>query len=172
MMDQASHFRQISKKRFDCITVVMLSLSLAAMFTPTQAFLSASYRIPVIPSRVSSKCQTKIPFMNLAPSASNKSRISKRFGTIVYLSAIAEDQMPEDAADSDLTEEALTLKQPLKLKEDEEFIKAIQEVKGAALNVTESSVQFTSAIIKKGPGIIGRLLAALVDTQLWYVHPT
>jgi len=166
MMDQASYFRQISKKRFDYISVGMLSLSLAAICTPTQAFLSASYHIPMIPSRVSSNSQTKMPPMNLAPSAPNKSRISQRLGTISYLSTIAEDHMPEDAADSDLT------KEPIPLKEDEEFIKAVQELKGAALNVTESSVQLTSAIIKKGPGIIGRLLAAVADNQLGYVHPT
>jgi len=71
--------------------------------------------------------------------------------TVAYLSAVTNDQLPED--------------DPVPLKDDEEFIKAVVEVKHAALNVTESSVKLTSAIVTKGPGIIGRLLSASVDKE-------
>jgi hypothetical protein len=48
------------------------------------------------------------------------------------------------------------------LKEDEEFISAVNDVKEAAKNVTTSSVQFTSAIVSKGPGIVWRLFSTVV----------
>ena len=52
------------------------------------------------------------------------------------------------------------------LKEDEDFIAAVSEVKQAAKNVTASSVQLTSAIVKKGPGIFWRLFTTLVSKEL------
>lgn len=55
------------------------------------------------------------------------------------------------------------------LKEDAEFIAAVKEVKEAAKNVTASSVQFTSAIVTKGPGIFWRLFTALVEKEIRYV---
>lgn len=55
------------------------------------------------------------------------------------------------------------------LKENEEFIAAVTEVKAAAKNVTESTVALTSTIVKKGPDIIGMLLSALLSKELRYV---
>ncbi len=52
------------------------------------------------------------------------------------------------------------------LKEDEEFIAAVEEVKDAAKNVTASTVNLTSKIVTKGPGIIGRLLGCQITTGL------
>jgi hypothetical protein len=86
--------------------------------------------------------------------------------TVAYLSAVTNDQLPEDSADADIE------KDPVPLKEDEEFIKAVVEVKYAALNVTESSVKLTSAIVTKVPGILGRLLGASVDREFRYVPST
>lgn len=51
------------------------------------------------------------------------------------------------------------------LKEDLDFKKAVEKVKGAALNVTESSVKLTSTIVTKGPGIIGRLFKSLISKE-------
>ena len=39
-------------------------------------------------------------------------------------------------------------------------------VKEAAINVTKSSVQLTSAIVLKGPGIFWRVFTALVDEEM------
>mmetsp|Transcript_6246 Transcript_6246/g.6992 ORF Transcript_6246/g.6992 Transcript_6246/m.6992 type:complete len:685 (+) Transcript_6246:312-2366(+) len=64
--------------------------------------------------------------------------------------------------DSDETE----IKDPIPLKDDKEFIAAVKEVKEAALNVTASSVQLTSAIVTKGPGILRRLFAMVVSKEL------
>ena len=52
---------------------------------------------------------------------------------------------------------------PVPLREDEEFIAAIKEVKEAAKNVTASSVQLTSAVVSKGPGIFWRLFTTFVQ---------
>ncbi len=52
------------------------------------------------------------------------------------------------------------------LKEDEEFIAAVEEVRDAAKNVTASTVNLTSKIVTKGPGIIGRLLGCQITKGL------
>lgn len=172
-LDHGSYNRQISKRGFDCIGFKMLSLSLVSLLAPTQAFQSGSH-LPMIPSRLSSISQTKMLPRNLASttgfcsykSSCNKSRICQRMETVAYLSAVTNDQLPEDSADADIE------KEPVPLKEDEEFIKAVVEVKYAALNVTESSVKLTSAIVTKVPGILGRLLGASVDREFRYVPST
>jgi len=163
-LDHIGYNGQISKRRFDCNRFGMLPLLMVTLFTPTEAFLSGRH-LPMIPSRLSSNSQTKISPMNLATTTGlhsyrspwNKFRKCQRMETVAYLSAVTNDQLPED--------------DPVPLKDDEEFIKAVVEVKHAALNVTESSVKLTSAIVTKGPGIIGRLLSASVDKEFKYVPP-
>lgn len=56
------------------------------------------------------------------------------------------------------------------LKDDEEFIAAVKEVKEAAKNVTASSVQLTSAIVSNVPGIFWRLFTSLVSKEIRYVY--
>lgn len=80
--------------------------------------------------------------------------------TITFCSSVTDEHLPEES-------EPKTELKPL--KEDEDFIKAVEEVKDAALNVTESSVKLTSTIVTRGPGIIGRLLQALVAKEFRYV---
>lgn len=55
---------------------------------------------------------------------------------------------------------------PVPLKEDEELMAAVQEVKDAAINVTTSSAQLTSAIVNRVPGIFWRLFTAFVDKEI------
>ena len=55
---------------------------------------------------------------------------------------------------------------PVPLKEDEKFIAAVNEVKVAAQNVTESAGKLTTTIVSKGPGILGRLFMALVSKEM------
>jgi hypothetical protein len=84
-----------------------------------------------------------------------------RFGkdeTLINLSSLADAGYVEDEDVEDVP-----------LKEDEAFQKAVEEVKDAALNVTESSVKLTSTIVTKGPGIIGRLLKAVLSKEFRYV---
>ena len=82
-------------------------------------------------------------------------------GTVTFLSSSAVHQ-PED---SDIEE----ADDPVPLKEDEEFIEAVKEVKDAAINVTESSVKLVTTAVTKGPGIIGRLVSAVASKELRYV---
>lgn len=85
----------------------------------------------------------------------------RRKGTVTFLSS-STVQQPED---SDIEEAA----DPVPLKEDEEFIEAVKEVKDAAINVTESSVKLVTTAVTKGPGIIGRLVSAVASKELRYV---
>lgn len=74
------------------------------------------------------------------------------------MSALADDNNLEQSQSDDVDH--------VPLREDEEFIAAVSEVKQAAKNVTASSVQFTSAIVKKGPGIFWRSFTALVRKEI------
>ena len=58
----------------------------------------------------------------------------------------------------------------ISLREDKEFKAAVEEVKDAAKNVTSSAIGLTTTIATKGPGILGRLLAAIVSIELRLVH--
>jgi len=64
------------------------------------------------------------------------------------------------------------------LKEDEEFIAAIEEVKGAAKNVSSSVGNLTTSVLSKGPDILISLFRAVVSQELrndfnrrksWYI---
>lgn len=94
---------------------------------------------------------------NLYGVEATRTRRHKDHGcTAMFCRSVTEEQIPDESEN---------LSQIIPLKEDEEFIKAVEEVKGAALNVTESSVKLTSTIVTKGPGIIGRLLQALMAKE-------
>ncbi len=73
----------------------------------------------------------------------------------MYLSAITDAEF--DVGDDEV--------QDIPLKEDLDFKKAVEEVKDAALNVTESSVKLTSTIVTKGPGIFMRLLKTVLSRE-------
>lgn len=73
----------------------------------------------------------------------------------MYLSAITDAEF--DVGDDEV--------QDIPLKEDLDFKKAVEEVKDAALNVTESSVKLTSTIVTKGPGIFMRLLKTVLSKE-------
>jgi len=52
------------------------------------------------------------------------------------------------------------------LREDEEFVMAVKEVKGAAQNVTSSAGEFTKKIVTNGPNIIKRFSSAFVSKEM------
>ncbi len=75
-------------------------------------------------------------------------------------------------SNSEEDDEVLDETDVVPLKDDEEFQAAVNEVKEAAKNITTSSVQFTSAIVTKGPGIFWRMFTALVTKEIRYVSIT
>lgn len=87
---------------------------------------------------------------------------NKRSKATTALLSSSAVQQPED---SDIEK----VDDPVSLKEDEEFIEAVKEVKDAAINVTESSVKLVTTAVTKGPGIIGRLVSAVASKELRYV---
>ena len=89
----------------------------------------------------------------------NKNRTSRQEQIVfrdrlsMYLSAVTNADIGDDEV------------QDIPLKEDVDFQKAVEEVKDAALNVTESSVKLTSTIVTKGPGIFMRLLKTVLSKE-------
>lgn len=75
----------------------------------------------------------------------------------MYLSSLEDGKNLTEDGDKD----GLTL-----LREDEEFITAVQEVKGAAQNVTSSAGELTKTIVTNGPNIMLALFNAMVSKEM------
>ncbi len=101
-------------------------------------------------------------------------RINRRLATAAWLldkdksggKLLSNVLMSSVADENDINTSDSEASNPIPLKEDEEFIAAVNEVKEAAKNVTSSSVQLTSAIVSKGPGIFWRLFTTLVSKEM------
>ena len=141
----------------------------ATLVSPTSAFFHGN--LPPLPSRASSigfhggklrcppqlKCEPNANLLKLIARQHNqkwREKSGSTTSTRMNMSLVTDDEFETDH---------------VPLKEDENFKKAVEEVKDAALNVTESSVKLTSTIVTKGPGIIGRLLTALLSKEFRYV---
>jgi len=79
--------------------------------------------------------------------------------TLTYLLSLEDGQNLTGGGEGD--KDGLT-----PLREDEEFITAVKEVKGAAQNVTSSAGELTKTIVNNGPNIMLRLLSALVSKEM------
>jgi len=77
--------------------------------------------------------------------------------TPMYLLSLEDGQNLTEDGDKD----GLTL-----LREDEEFITAVKEVKGAAQNVTSSAGELTKTIVTNGPNIMLTLFSAMVSKEM------
>ena len=133
------------------------SLALVAiLFTPTSAFTIIN--LPTVPLRAASigfyGGKHNINIGRQQHRCGEKSVSTTGTSTRMKLSLVTDDELETDH---------------VPLKEDLDFKKAVEEVKGAALNVTESSVKLTSTIVTKGPGIIGRLFKSLISKEFRYV---
>jgi hypothetical protein len=85
----------------------------------------------------------------------------------------ASSTLENGASDSERNETAADFQSggaSISLKEDEEFKAAVKDVKDAAKNVTSSAIGLTTTIASKGPGILVRLLFAIVSVELRLVH--
>lgn len=106
------------------------------------------------------------------PSCSSKIQYSQRR---VWMNMLSSSLTDENEITSDEEEEEEEREEDIEngvvpLKDDEEFIAAVKEVKEAAKNVTASSVQLTSAIVSNVPGIFWRLFTSLVSKEIRYVY--
>ena len=153
----------------------IFSMTMAMFLLPTAAFTNEI--ISRVPARAVSIGIGSGSHMNIQSSINSPHRDAgyrlakfrnargrKNFGqrfqhteaTTVHLSAVTNDEFVDEDVEH------------VPLKEDEDFKRAVEEVKGAALNVTESSVKLTSTIVTKGPGIIGRLFMTIFSKQFRY----
>jgi len=185
-MDHEKHGLSKARRQHEVIVFSIAALvMLCTLLTPAHALLHSN--LPHVPTRAAAftriggrshatlpppmrltSATTYLPF-NRIGKQENYYKEKGRPATIAYLSAITADDDSETER-VPLTEDEDEEFTRVPLMEDEEFKAALEEVKDAAKNVTESSVKFTSAIVTKGPGIIGRLLGTLVSKGFRYVR--
>lgn len=143
---------------------------------PTNLRISGRCNNPFQPQSCINSIYLKRSKMNMSheksTSVSSLAENLKRVKTNEYDKGVSISSLADENGDDDekeLSEEIENEESSetiVPLKDDEEFIAAVNEVKEAAKNITTSSVQFTSAIVTKGPGIFWRLFTTLVEKEI------
>mmetsp|Transcript_5087 Transcript_5087/g.7165 ORF Transcript_5087/g.7165 Transcript_5087/m.7165 type:complete len:668 (+) Transcript_5087:227-2230(+) len=156
----------------DIATLVLVASMILLLLTPSQALLSTNpSRLSIRVNHISRSCKARKPnylsrssfdcsargYTNVVPRQLKDKWVNNPSKVTALLSTIAgENELEEEGSDDTF----------IPLKEDEDFKAAVEEVKGAAKNVTLSTVNLTSTIVTNGPSILGRLIGCIATKGL------